>query len=616
MTSEPTETAPEESATPAKLAYPGASRVATGGGAAIVELYANAERPAVEFAGRVKQPLKFREALSALYAVVGSDYRYQPKDRTQYLAYLRLRKETASQSIWQAQQAYFGWLLRNDPLLFCILDPVVTVHPDQVMFEVFARDESTYACLAVKRGAFEEDAPGKCGTTNIDFSDALYASVQQLRDYRQTRLAIGGEAVALHTESREGVLEKSIRVPDNWLRGFLQVQSAAALPADKVTLKPIDLYNALRTLRLRADIKGKRRGMRFELVPGQRPKLVLEPWETVIETTGEAFAGRQARVVRVWGRRRLATIKQMLPFVESVEVNLLGSGMPSFWVLRAGEFTLTVGLTGFTAANWAAAVGFDLLLPRKTQDGAPLKKVVEYLAKGVFVAPKARIAEATGVKGSALLETLQTGCQHGQLMYDVAEGVYRLRPVTAGRIDLEKLQFRNTREKTAHDLLTRRGAVSIVSENRVAGQGLELTGKVTVAEDSRDYRPQMLLADEGSIKRASCTCAAIRKEGLKSGPCPHLIALRLAYAAKEASKTPGDDALTFETRAFTRRDAAGESVVQISLERNKVRLRFGRAAGERRVQTFKFNGEDDARRDYFARLTELDRKGYLDSVAE
>jgi hypothetical protein len=41
--------------------------------------------------------------LSALYAVVGSDYRYQPKDRTQYLAYLRMKKETATQSVWQAQ---------------------------------------------------------------------------------------------------------------------------------------------------------------------------------------------------------------------------------------------------------------------------------------------------------------------------------------------------------------------------------------------------------------------------------------------------------------------------------------------------------------------------------
>ena len=55
----------------------------------------------------------------------------------------------------------------------------------------------------------------------------------------------------------------------------------------------------------------------------------------------------------------------------------------------------------------------------------------------------------------------QGGCQHGQLMYDIAAGVYRLRPVTGGRVDLSRLQFRNMREKVAHDLVTRRGAVAI-----------------------------------------------------------------------------------------------------------------------------------------------------------
>ena len=606
----------DPAATPAHLSYAGSSRVATRGGAATVELFPNADRPPVRFAGRVREPVRLREALSALYAVVGSDYRYQPKDRTAYLAYLRVRKETASQPVWQAQQAYFGWLLRNDPLLFCILDPVVSVHPDRLLFEVFARDESTYACLGVGRSAFEAVGEVACGTTNIDFSDALYGSVQQLRDYRPTHLTVGGDGVGVATAGVPAVLEKSIRVPDNWLRGFLQVQSAAALPADRVSLAPIDLYNALRHLRLHADTKGKKRGLRFELVPGQRPKLVLEPWETVVECSGDVFKGTAARVVRVWGRRRLMSVRRLLPFVESVDVHLLGSGLPSFWVLRAGVLTLTLGLTGFTAANWAAAVGFDLLLPRKPQDAGPVQRVVAFLADGVFAAPRDAIGKATGLKGSALTEALQAGCQHGRLMFDLAAGVYRLRPVTDAPLDLGRLQYRNAREKAAHDLVGRRGAVGIVGETRVPGQGLELTGKVSVTEDGRDYRPQMVLADEGTIRRAACTCAAFRKDGLKAGPCVHLIALRLAFAAKQATAAVADDAVTFETRAFTRRDATGEQVVQLSLERNRVRVRWGRAGDDLRLQTLKFNTEADARRTYFARLADLDARGYLDAVAE
>jgi hypothetical protein len=617
---EPPDPTPAEcegtAATPAHLAYAGASRVATAGDAAEVELFGNLDRPPVRYAARVKDPLRFREAISALYAVVGSDYRYVPKDRTAYLAYLRLKRETAGQTVWKAQQAYFAWLLRNDPLAYCILDPVITVHPDKVLFEVFGKDESTYACLAFDRRAFDDEAAGvDCGTTNIDFSRALYDGVQRMRGYKPTKLSIGGGAVAVATEARE-VIEKQIRVPDSWLRGFLQVQSAATLPFDHCRLAPVDVYNLLRELRLHADVKGKRRGLRFELVPAETPRLVLEPHETVLTGTGDVFRGRAARVVRVWGRRRLMTARRLLPYVEAVDVHLLGSGLPSFWVFRAGDVTLTLGLTGFTAANWSQALGFDLLLPRKTQTPAPLKAVVDYLAGGVLAADAKTLAAGTGVKGSVLLEALQLGCQQGQLMYDIAAGVYRLRPVVGGPLDLARLQYRNQREKVAIDLLSRRGAVRVVSENRIAGQGLELTGEVSVAEDRRDYRPQMLLADEGQVKRAVCTCTAFRKQGLKAGPCVHLIALRLAYADREAMRAKSDDAVTFEMRAFTRRDGGTETVVQVSLERRQLRLRWGTAGQPMRVQALRFNTESAARAAYFARLTELGAKGYLDAVAE
>ena len=126
-------------------------------------------------------------------------------------------------------------------------------------------------------------------------------------------------------------------------------------------------------------------------------------------------------------------------------------------------------------------------------------------------------------------------------MYDLADDVYRFRPLTDAPLDLARLEYRNRRERVAHDLLARRGAVKIASENRIPGTGLELTGKVTVAEDRREYRPQMLLADEGQVTRAECTCTAFRKQGLKAGPCVHLVALRLAYAEQEARRLKGLD---------------------------------------------------------------------------
>jgi hypothetical protein len=614
---EPASEAPEQPAqTPFDLAYADVSRVTTTETAARVALAGDAHRAPVRLAAAVADPLRLRELLSSLYAVVASDFRYKPKDKTAYAAYLRMKRETSGLSVWQAQQAYFAWLARNDPLAACVLDPIITVHPDRVLFEVFGKDESTYACLAVDRSALADEGETVCGTTNVDFSQTLYDGVQQMRSYRETRLTIGSDKVQVATAGTAAVLEKKIRVPDSWLRGFLQVQSAAALPLITFRLAPLDVYNALRHLRMHADIKGKRRGLRVELVPGERPRLVLEPWEKVVPTTAEPFKGTAARVVRVWGRRRLMLLRRMLSFVETVDVHLLGSGLPGFWVFRGAGFAFTLGLTGFTAANWSQAVSFDLLLPRKTTtDPKPLEAIISHLQAGVWFATAQEIGRAAKLKGPALAEALQAGCQQGKLMYDLAAGVYRLRPLTQTPLDLVRLEYRNQRERMAHDLLARRGAVGIVSENRVPGSGLELVGKVAVSEDRREYRPQLLLGDEGQVAKAECTCTLFRKQGLKAGPCAHLIALRLAYAKQEADRAKGVDPrqlITVETRSYSKRDKRGtEEVIQVSLERQKLRLRWGPAGAEPRQQTLRFNTVDAARAAYFARLGELDDRGYL-----
>src|SRR5204863_3776521 len=119
-----------------------------------------------------------------------------------------------------------------------------------------------------------------------------------------------------------------------------------------------------------------------------------------------------------------------------------------------------------------------------------------------------------------------------------------------------------------------------------------------VEEDRREYRPQMLLADEGQVWKAECTCTFFRKQGLKAGPCAHLIALRLAWAEQESKRrTTGDprQTVTVETRTFSKRDDAGEDVVQLSLERQKLRVRWGRTGKTPRTQTLAFNTVEDAR---------------------
>lgn len=605
--------------TEVELAYAGQSRMVNETDTPQLALFGNLRRDPVMLDATVKHPLRLREALATVYTIVGSDYRYIPKDRTAYNAYRRMRNQSANLGAWQAQQAYFSWLARNDPYAFLILDPVITVHPDKIFLEVFSKDEGSYANLSVSMDALEVVGTPSYGTTNIDFTPELFNAIEQFRSYRETRLTIGHNAVEVKTEETEDVLEKKIQIPDSWLRGFLQVQSSAMLPRFSFSMKPMDLYNLLRTLRLNKDQKGKRRGLRIELVPGEPPRIVMEPWETVIECGAGTYQGTQAKVIRVWGRRRLMMLRRMLPLVDEVEVHLTGSGLPSFWVLRCGEMTFTMGLTGFNASNWSQAVNFDLMLPRTDLDEAddkPLKSIVKRLTKD-WSCDRESLGKAAKIEGEDLVANLQRGCQEGQMMFDVAENVYRLRPLTEQPMDMERLEYRNLHERQAYDLVLRQAAVTITKENRIFGRGIEIVGTAKVKEDRREYAPQMMISNEGFVSRAECTCSMFRQQGIKSGPCPHLIALRIAHAIREKVRREtgeGDDTITVETKTFSRRDDGMETVYQITLDERRLKIRWGAAGGEMRVQQFRFPNTADARKDYLQRVGDLIEKGFLDAT--
>jgi len=578
-----------------------------------VQLFSQLQRDAVQFSGKLKQPLAFREALATLFAIVGSDYRYVPKDRTAYTAFMQMRRSNQNQGLAKAYRAYFDWLLRNDPLAYLILDPVISVHPDAVVMEVFSKDEGCYASLSFNHSFFASEGQVQYGTTNIDFSPDLAQGIEQIRSFRETQLTIGQQAVGLTSQTAEAlpnseVIEKRINVPQSWLRGFLQVQSSAQLAADVFYLKPLDLYNALRYLRLHADVKGKRRGLRIELEPKQAPRLVLEPHDVVINGSAEAYQGKVAKVVRLWGRRRLQLIKRFLPYTQSIEVRLLGNGMPSFWILRGEGMTLTVAITGFTASNWSQALNFDLLLPRRADSLATLKTVTSHL-QSVWVAPLNEIANHTGLEVVACRAALQQACQQGLVTYDAAHQVYRYRPLTEQPLDMSQFQFRQPAEKLAYDLLSRPTAISALTLNLIPQEGVEISATITVKEDKREYLSQLKLNEEGQVSKASCSCHQIMQHGLSQGACSHLIALRLAYAEHQAKRDV--NLITQETKLFIRRHKAQEEQIQLTLDQR--RLLIHREINQQaKQQQLAFNTVQAARHAYLGKIAQLETSGFIE----
>src|SRR5947208_7080950 len=209
------------------VAYHRRSEVVQRPGGLAVSLAPNLRRDRVSFLGTLRQPLRFREAISALHDVVISDLRFKARDKSAYEAYLAEQKEredvirrTAYQAAkqelesrraepmpeglekhygklrkryWAARQQYANYLWRHDPELWRLLmpcDPVITVAPDVLFFECFSADESSYGCLTVARDAFAAEQDVSLGTTNVDYSWGLYDEFQKLRSYRQTQFSV------------------------------------------------------------------------------------------------------------------------------------------------------------------------------------------------------------------------------------------------------------------------------------------------------------------------------------------------------------------------------------------------------------------------------------------
>jgi len=520
-----------------------------------LNLSPNLARDPVAFDAALRNPLRFREAISALHDVVISDLRFKKRDKSAYEAWKKaeaervrtLRSETAKQAkadilsrredpllpdferqfhgacktYWNARQAYASYLREHDMQLWRMLmpcDPVITVAEDTVFFECFSADESSYGCLNVHRAdGFGVSEQLQLGTTNVDYSWDLYHHFQALRSYRETRFRLDPAGFDVATHGSADYREEKIDLPTGWLRGFMQLQAAMALPMRRVTLTREAVYSMLTWLK-RHKARASPRALRFEQTPGRPLTLVLEPWEQRIPVHGGEAGAAWPEPIRIWGRQRLLALARLLPLIESIDVYLLGTGFPSFWVAKMGEMRLTLGLSGWTANDWTRGSSLDLLAPPVPASEAQIAQVAAHLQR--YRSATFEEIDDAGPRSPAATATALNHLAHtGQMICDLAAGVYRWRQIMPRALGEAELGPEDE-EVTASREILRRGRAAL--ESRVASPtgGVIFTGKV-------ETKPVELLIDaDGRINRGRCLCGHFQKAGLRMGPCRHLLALR------------------------------------------------------------------------------------------
>lgn len=532
------------------------SQVSGQGNQAQMSFSPDLTREPTYFRGQLRKNIAFREAISALHDVVVSDLRFQPQDKTAYKAWAAQRDDIDWQRVaaqrhevtekleafqaeltdlhrrssnrlapfYQARQQYFNYLYRKDYDAWFVLDPVITVHPDEVFFECFSQDESSYGRLGASYNVFDQVNDFACGTTNVDYSATLYDEFQKIRSYRQTLLEVDPSGFEVETTGTAAYKEVKIDLPDTWVRGFLQVSSAMALPAIQFDLHPMDIYNLCFALRRRREKHGPR-SLRYHLTPGEPIRMVLEPWDQEIVCARSIYQGHKPEMVRVWGRRRLLILERLIPVARKFTVHLLGTGLPSFYVADLNDMSFTLGLSGWTANDWSRAGNFDLMAPRAQVDDWTKRQVFDALKQNWVEAP-ADLAKRLGLDQSLVLGALSAYTQAGRAIYDLNKQVYRVRELSRDPLPMDKLRFSNEREAQATQFLDQ-NAVRI-SQSSVDGKGtLLLQG--TIQHRDKTFQPIVAIDRDERMVHGECTCNWHQQNKLFKGPCEHILALRMQH---------------------------------------------------------------------------------------
>ncbi|MDJ0713134.1 MAG: SWIM zinc finger family protein [Prochloraceae cyanobacterium] len=536
--------------------YKGSTAVSESGANTQMSFSPDTKRQPTYFIGELSKPIAFREAISALHDVVVSDLRFKPKDRTEYKEWrakqddidwqlvaaqskeVTDRIQTLQQELnalnrnsykrrepfYKAQRSYYNYLYKRDYDAWFVLDPVITVHPDEVFFECFSQDESSYGRLGASYEVFKNISEFSCGTTNIDYSAALYDEFQKIRTYKTTQFQVDPSGFEVQTTHEETYKEVKIDLPDSWVRGFLQVSSAMSLPATRFDLHPMDIYNICFILRRHKEKKGPR-GMCYHLKPGEPIKVVFEPWETELVCPRSLYIGSTEQVIRVWGRRRIHILERLIPIAKKFTVHLLGTGLPSFYVADLGDMSFTLGLSGWTANDWSNSGNFDLMAPRAQIDRWTSQQIFDALKQNWLETPE-DLAKRLNLNRAVVLGALGAYTQAGRAIYDLNKQVYRVRELSREPLPMDRLRFANQREEKATRFLEY-NKVKVTSVTGDSDRTYIIKG--SVSDKQRIFNPSLTVDADERIIQAECSCNWHQQNKLYKGPCEHILALRMQY---------------------------------------------------------------------------------------
>jgi hypothetical protein len=126
------------------------------------------------------------------------------------------------------------------------LDPVVTCGDSMLRFEGFSGCCGVYARVDLPAEGFEAERQGH-GTTNVDFNSPLRSALARLGERDMARLAVGCDRVEVE-RGQESIVEKKVKLPLRWIKGFSEVQLYQPSLTPKIEVSASEARQFLRVL--------------------------------------------------------------------------------------------------------------------------------------------------------------------------------------------------------------------------------------------------------------------------------------------------------------------------------------------------------------------------------
>ena len=386
-----------------------------------------------------------------------------------------------------------------------LLDPVITAGNQLLRLECFSSCAGVYARADLSPELFEDGIFHRNGTTNVDFNNTFLNHLSSLRPGKPAEFEMGEQSIKL-TSQRGEVVEHKVKLPERWIKGFLQIQAVHR------HTEPLFELDRLMARQLLTALPGSDKGTLFLLPKRPRPEILYRKPAT------------KSGFIAVSGAHRLRLLQNVLPDIRSLRIYQMPETGASVWVADTGAAQFTLSLSSHVAHGFSGDGDALRHLSSAEVDVVDLV-CARAAAQSLNHFSIAELAAHQDLSLSRATEIVDHLSIQGLLGYDRDRSryFYRVLPFLGETKKMPK------RLQTAQ-ALQERHAIELERCQRQEGV---LSANGWVRGESGYYQVALRVDAQGYLQEGRCTCAWVEQHGLQRGPCKHLLALR--FAAEESA---------------------------------------------------------------------------------